>query len=54
MSEKLFSWAFYEHCSFFAETYSLNGAESKKKLSEIFPEPFRPVLCKFDMTSLYS
>ena len=26
----------------------------EKKLSAIFPEPFRPVLCKLDMTSLYS
>ena len=26
----------------------------EKKLSPIFSEPFRPVLCKLDMTSLYS
>ena len=26
----------------------------EKKLSAIFSEPFRPVLCKLDMTSLYS
>ena len=25
VSEKSFSWAFYEHFSFFTETYSLNG-----------------------------
>ena len=35
--------AFHEHFSFFAANYSLNGAKS----------PFRPVLCKLDMMSLY-
>ena len=36
VSEKSFSWAFYEHWSFFAETYSLNGAESKKSCLQFF------------------
>ena len=52
MSEKSVPWAFHEHFSFFVETYSLNGAESKKKLSAIFSKQFRHVLCKLDMTSL--
>ena len=36
VSEKSFSWAFHEHWSFFAETYSLNGAESKKSCLQFF------------------
>ena len=36
VSEKSFSWTFYEHSSFFAETYSLNGAESKKSCLQFF------------------
>ena len=36
VSEKSFSWAFYEQWSFFAETYSLNGAESKKSCLQFF------------------
>ena len=52
MSEKSFSWAFYEHWSFFTQTYSLNGAESKKKLSAIFSEPFGLILQIFKVLSL--
>ena len=36
MSEKSFSWAFYEHFSFFTETYSLNGTESTKRCLQFF------------------
>ena len=54
VSEKSFSWAFYEHFSFFTETYSLNGTESTKRCAAIFSKLCRPVLCKLDMTSFYS
>ena len=36
VSEKSFSWAFYEHFSFFTETYSLNGIESTKRCLQFF------------------
>ena len=36
VSEKSFSWAFYEHWSFFAETYRLNGAVWKKSCLQFF------------------
>ena len=36
VSEKSFLWAFYEHFSFFTETYSLNGIESTKRCPQFF------------------
>ena len=36
VSEKSVPWAFHEHFSFFAETYSLNGAESEKSCLQFF------------------
>ena len=36
VSEKSFSLVFHEHWSFFIETYSLNGAESKKSCLQFF------------------
>ena len=36
VSEKSFSWACYEHFSFFTETYSVNGIESTKRCLQFF------------------
>ena len=36
VSEKSFSWVFYEHFSFFTETYSVNGIESTKRCLQFF------------------
>lgn len=36
VSDVLFSLAFYEHFTFFAENYSLNGTELKKVLCNFF------------------
>ena len=36
VSEKSFSWAFYEHFSFFTETYSINCIKSTKRCLQFF------------------
>ena len=35
-------WAFHDHFGFFAELYSLNGADSKKSCRQFFRSHLRP------------